>query len=161
MIIKVKEMFGSVDDMLSKDQQRIVKDAFDAVVKEIRHYAELCLPSGHETTCLIFGNPYYCTIGTEKPNAGRYDPDKFGPYLFNCKVDFTDNSLNGGSNKIKFHLDAIDPQSGEKTIQKDVIAIDVFVDDFFGMKKPEFIIQPTDTDKIESSIKRAFRIGRH
>lgn len=161
MIFKVKEMFGSVDDMLSKDQQRIVKTAFDAVVKEIRHYAELCLPSGYETTCMVFGNPYYCTIGSEKPNAGRYDPDKFGPYLFNCKVDFTDNSLNGGSNKIKFHLDAIDPQSGEKTIQRDVIVIDVGADAFFDKQKPAFGLFITDTDRIESVVKNAFRIGRH
>lgn len=161
MIFKVKEMFGSVDDMLSRDQQRTILLAFNKVVKEICHYADLCMPGNYESTQMSFGNPYYTAVGSYNPKAKRYDPDEFGPHLFNCKVDFTDNSLNGGSNKIKFHLDAVDPKSGETTIQKDVIAIDVFVDDFFGMKKPEFIIQPTDTDKIESVVKNAFRIGRY
>lgn len=157
MTIKIREMFGDVNDMLTREQQGVVLHAFEAAVKEVRRYAELCMPEGYETTWLSFGNPFNATIGTEQTDTDRYDPEHFGPYLFRCGVNFYDNSMKGGDNQIEFHVDEVDHKTGDEVIQKRAVQIRLFVKEFLDMKKPEFLLSLTDTDTIEAIVKRAFR----
>lgn len=101
---KNTEAFGSVDDMLTKDEQKIVLDAYSDALKEALTYIQGALPEGYTPTQLAFGNPFYTSIGTERPDLDRYDPDRFGPHLFNISVDFID----GDSPKVAFRVDTVD-----------------------------------------------------
>lgn len=157
MIIKVHEKnteaFGSVDDMLSKEQQGVVLKAYKDALDEVLLYVKGALPEGYTPTQLSFGNPFYTSVGTEKPSAGRYDPDRFGPHLFNISVDF----LDGNSPKVAFRVDVTDPKTGETTIQRRLVYVDIHVEDFLAMKKPAFRLLPSDADKVADVAKKAFR----
>lgn len=153
MRIKVREAFGGVDDMLSKEQQKIVLDAYNDALREALTYIQGALPEGYTPTQLSFGNPFYTSVGTEKPSAGRYDPDRFGPHLFNISVDF----LDGNSPKVTFRVDVTDPKTGETTLQRRLVHVDIPVADFLAMKKPAFRLLPSDADKVADVAKKAFR----
>lgn len=149
----LSEAFGSVDDMLSKEQQKIVLDAYNDALKEALTYIQGALPEGYTPTQLSFGNPFYTSVGTEKPSAGRYDPDRFGPHLFNISVDFID----GDSPKVAFRVDVTDPKTGETTLQRRLVHVEIPVADFLAMKKPAFRLLPSDADKVADVAKKAFR----
>lgn len=149
----LNEAFGSLDDMLSKEEQDIVLKAYKDALKEALTYIQGALPEGYTPTQLSFGNPFYTSVGTEKPSAGRYDPDRFGPHLFNISVDF----LDGISPKVAFRVDVTDPKTGETTVQRKLVYVDPFVEDFLGMKKPAFRLLPSDADKVADVAKKAFR----
>lgn len=151
------EAFGSVDDMLTKEQQNIVLKAYKDALDEVLMYVKTALPEGYTPTQMVFGNPFYTSIGTENPNLDRYDPYRFGPHLFNVSVDFIDNSLNGGSSKVAFRVDVVDAKTGETTIQKKLVYIDPFVEEFLDMKKSAFLIRLTDADKIADAVDKAFK----
>lgn len=153
MKIKVREAFGSVDDMLSKEQQGVVLKAYKDALDEVLLYVKGALPEGYTPTQLSFGNPFYTSVGTEKPSAGRYDPDRFGPHLFNISVDF----LDGNSPKVAFRVDVTDPKTGETTLQRRLVHVDIPVADFLAMKKPAFRLLPSDADKVADVAKKAFR----
>ena len=150
---KNTEAFGSVDDMLSKEQQKIVLDAYREALKEALTYIQGALPEGYTPTQLSFGNPFYTSVGTEKPSAGRYDPDRFGPHLFNISVDFID----GDSPKVAFRVDTVDPETGETRVIKNLVYRDPFLEEFLGMSKPAFILRSTDADKLADATRKAFR----
>lgn len=150
---KNTEAFGSLDDMLSKEQQKIVLDAYNAALKEALTYIQGALPEGYTPTQLSFGNPFYTSVGTEKPSAGRYDPDRFGPHLFNISVDFID----GDSPKVAFRVDTVDPETGETRVIKNLVYRDPFLEDFLGMSKPAFILRSTDADKLADATRKAFK----
>lgn len=147
--IHIHEAFGSLDDMLSKEQQKIVLDAY----REALTYIQGVLPEGYTPTQLSFGNPFYTAIGTERPDLDRYDPDRFGPHLFNISVDFID----GDSPKVAFRVDTVDPETGETRVIKNLVYRDPFLEEFLGMSKPAFILRSTDADKLADATKRAFR----
>lgn len=151
--IHIHETFGSVDDMLTKDEQKIVLDAYNAALKEALTYIQGALPEGYTPTQLSFGNPFYTSVGTEKPSAGRYDPDRFGPHLFNISVDFID----GDSPKVAFRVDTVDPKTGDTTLQRKLVYVDPFVEDFLEMRKPAFRLLPSDADKLADATRKAFR----
>jgi len=150
---KNTEAFGSLDDMLTKDEQKIVLDAYNDALKEALTYIQGALPEGYTPTQLSFGNPFYTSVGTEKPSAGRYDPDRFGPHLFNISVDFID----GDSPKVAFRVDTVDPETGETRVIKNLVYRDPFLEDFLGMSKPAFILRSTDADKLADATRKAFR----
>lgn len=150
---KNTEAFGSVDDMLSKEQQKIVLDAYREALKEALTYIQGALPEGYTPTQLSFGNPFYTSVGTEKPSAGRYDPDRFGPHLFNISVDFID----GDSPKVAFRVDTVDPETGETCVIKNIVYRDPFLEEFLGMSKPAFILRSTDADKLADATRKAFK----
>lgn len=150
---KNTEAFGSVDDMLSKEQQGVVLKAYKDALDEVLLYVKGALPEGYIPTQLSFGNPFYTSVGTEKPSAGRYDPDRFGPHLFNIFVDFID----GDSPKVAFRVDTVDPETGETRVIKNLVYRDPFLEDFLGMSKPAFILRSTDADKLADATRKAFR----
>lgn len=150
---KNTEAFGSVDDMLTKDEQKIVLDAYSDALKEALTYIQGALPEGYIPTQLAFGNPFYTSIGTERPDLDRYDPDRFGPHLFNISVDFID----GDSPKVAFRVDTVDPETGETRIIKNLVYRDPFLEDFLGMSKPAFILRSTDADKLADATRKAFK----
>lgn len=151
--IHIHETFGSLDDMLTKDEQKIVLNAYNAALKEALTYIQGALPEGYTPTQLSFGNPFYTAIGTERPDLDRYDPDRFGPHLFNISVDFID----GDSPKVAFRVDTVDPETGETRVIKNLVYRDPFLEDFLGMSKPAFILRSTDADKLADATRKAFR----
>lgn len=149
----LSEAFGSFDDMLTKDEQKIVLDAYNDALKEALTYIQGALPEGYTTTQLSFGNPFYTTVGTERADLDRYDPDRFGPRLLNAYVDFID----GDAPKVAFCVDFVDHGSAEPSLKRKEICVDPFVEDFLAMQKPAFRLLPSDADKIADATKRAFR----
>lgn len=149
---KNTETFGSVDDMLTRDEQKIVLDAYREALKEALTYIQGALPEGYTPTQLSFGNPFYTSIGTERPDLDHYDPDRFGPHLFNISVDFID----GDSPKVAFRVDTVDPETGETRVVKNLVYRDPFLEEFLGMSKPAFILRSTDADKLADATRKAF-----
>ena len=56
-----------------------------------------------------------------------------------------------------FRVDVVDAKTGETTIQKKLVYIDPFVEEFLDMKKPAFLIRLTDADKIADAVDKAFK----
>lgn len=150
---KNTEAFGSLDDMLTKEEQDIVLKAYKDALNEVLLYVRGALPKGYTPTQLCFGNPFYTTVGTERADLDRYDPDRFGPRLLNAYVDFID----GTAPKVAFCVDFVDHGSAEPSLKRKEICVDPFVEDFLTMKKPAFRLLPSDADKIADATKRAFR----
>ena len=50
MRIKVREAFGSVDDMLTKDEQKVVLGAYKDALYEVLQYVKGALPEGYTPT---------------------------------------------------------------------------------------------------------------
>lgn len=155
-----RAMFLSVDEALTGAQQEAVRKAFDEAVATTLSYASSALPEGYSLTRLSFGNPLFLSIGSERKNLDRYDPDRFGPFIFDLKADVTIDSFSGtaGSSegKVSFKVDQVKPGSGDRT-GKAVAEVSVRLSELAGTAKPVFQLGQDFPAKVEGAVRLAFR----